>query len=34
MWKALYDAHKDLLDGFGKVALALGRFPAQQNSTA
>lgn len=29
MWKALYDAHKDLLDGFGKLALALGRFPAQ-----
>ena len=29
MWKALYDAHKDLLEGFGKVALALGRFPAQ-----
>ena len=28
MWKALYDAHKELLDGFGKVALALGRFPA------
>jgi hypothetical protein len=29
MWKALYEAHKELLDGFGKVALALGRFPAQ-----
>ena len=29
MWKALYDAHKELLDGFGKVALALGRFPVQ-----
>ena len=29
MWKALYDAHKELLGGFGKVALALGRFPAQ-----
>jgi hypothetical protein len=29
MWKALYGAHKELLDGFGKVALALGRFPAQ-----
>lgn len=29
MWKALYDTHKELLDGFGKVALALGRFPAQ-----
>jgi len=28
MWKALYDAHKDLLDGFGKAALALGRLPA------
>jgi len=28
MWKALYDAHKELLDGFGKVALALGRIPA------
>jgi hypothetical protein len=29
MWKALYDAHKELLEGFGKVALALGRFPTQ-----
>ena len=29
LWKALYDAHKELLNGFGKVALALGRFPAQ-----
>jgi hypothetical protein len=29
MWKALFDAHKDLLEGFGEVALALGRFPAQ-----
>jgi hypothetical protein len=29
MWKALYDSHKDLLEGFGKVALTLGRFPAQ-----
>jgi hypothetical protein len=28
MWKALYDAHKELLDGFGKVALDLGRIPA------
>jgi len=27
MWKALYDAHKELLDAFGNVALALGRFP-------
>jgi len=27
IWKALYDAHKELLDKFGKVALALGRFP-------
>ena len=31
MWKALYDAHKELLGGFGKVALALGRFPARRN---
>lgn len=29
MWKALYDTHKELLDGFGSVALALGRFPAE-----
>lgn len=29
MWKALYDAHKELLDGFGKMALAMGRFPAK-----
>ena len=29
MWKALYDAHKDLLEGFGRVSLALGRFPAK-----
>jgi hypothetical protein len=28
-WKALFDAYKELLNGFGKVALALGRFPAQ-----
>jgi hypothetical protein len=27
MWKALYDAHKELLDSFGKLALELGRFP-------
>lgn len=27
MWKALYDAHKELLDAFGKLALELGRFP-------
>lgn len=29
MWKVLYDSHKELLDGFGQVALALGRFPAE-----
>lgn len=29
MWKALYDAHRELLDGFGKVAMALGRIPEQ-----
>ena len=29
LWQALYDAHRELLDGFGKVALTLGRFPAQ-----
>ena len=29
MWKALYDAHKELLDGFGTMALAMGRFPAK-----
>lgn len=29
MWKSLYDSHKELLDGFGKVALALGRIPEQ-----
>ena len=29
MWKDLYDAHKELLDGFGKVALDLGRIPMQ-----
>lgn len=27
MWKALYEAHQELLDGFGKVALSLGRIP-------
>lgn len=27
LWKALYDANKELLDGFGKLALDLGRFP-------
>ena len=27
LWKTLYDAHKELLDEFGRVALALGRFP-------
>lgn len=26
-WKALYEAHKDLLDGFGRLALSLGRLP-------
>jgi hypothetical protein len=29
MWKALFDAHRELLSGFGKAALALGRFPMQ-----
>lgn len=27
LWKALYEAHKDLLDTFGKLALELGRMP-------
>jgi hypothetical protein len=27
LWKALYEAHKELLDVFGKVALELGRIP-------
>lgn len=27
LWKALYEAHKEVLDAFGRVALALGRFP-------
>lgn len=27
LWKALYEAHKEVLDGFGKVALGLGRMP-------
>jgi len=27
LWKALYDSHKELLDGFGKIALELGRIP-------
>lgn len=27
LWKALYEAHKEMLDEFGKTALALGRFP-------
>jgi hypothetical protein len=27
LWKALYEEHKDLLDGFGKLALQLGRVP-------
>jgi hypothetical protein len=31
MWKALYDSHKELLDGFGKVAMALGRIPEQKD---
>jgi hypothetical protein len=26
-WKALYQAHKELLNGFGKLALLLGRIP-------
>lgn len=26
-WKTLYEEHRDLLDAFGKLALALGRFP-------
>lgn len=27
LWKTLYEEHKELLDAFGKVALALGRLP-------
>ena len=27
LWKALYEEHKELLNGFGKLALELGRFP-------
>ena len=27
LWKALYEEHKELLNGFGRLALALGRFP-------
>ena len=27
MWKALYGAHREMLDAFGKLALELGRFP-------
>ena len=29
MWKALFDAHKELLDGFGKLPWHLGRFPSK-----
>jgi hypothetical protein len=29
MWKALYEANKELLDSFGKSALELGRLPEQ-----
>ena len=28
LWKALYEANQELLSGFGKLALALGRMPA------
>ncbi|PWU19846.1 MAG: hypothetical protein C5B50_05300 [Verrucomicrobia bacterium] len=27
LWRALYQQHKELLDGFGKLALELGRMP-------
>ena len=27
LWKTLYEEHKELLNGFGKLALELGRFP-------
>jgi len=27
LWKALYEEHKELLNGFGKLALELGRIP-------
>lgn len=27
LWKALYEEHKELLNGFGKLALQLGRIP-------
>ncbi len=27
LWKTLYDTHKHLLEGFGKLVLELGRFP-------
>jgi hypothetical protein len=27
LWKALYEQHKDLLNGFGRIALELGRLP-------
>ncbi len=27
IWKSLFEAHKELLDGFGKVTLELGRIP-------
>jgi hypothetical protein len=27
LWKALYEEHKELLNGFGKLALELGRLP-------
>jgi hypothetical protein len=27
LWKALYEQHKELLDGFGRLALGLGRIP-------
>jgi len=29
MWKALYEAHKEFLDSFGRRALELGRLPEQ-----
>lgn len=30
LWKALYEEHKELLNGFGKLALTLGRFPRRE----
>ncbi|HRY51337.1 MAG TPA: DNA phosphorothioation-associated putative methyltransferase [Candidatus Paceibacterota bacterium] len=34
LWKALYEEHRELLDGFGKLALELRRFPGPGEFTA